>query len=392
MSKFIGTIEEDVGKALDLSAGETVKGLYVLSLSKKDLIHSLGEAAGSIIFRKLHSDVVLKNLGGSKGRPLGSIQRINAEVLGSIGPGEHLYHKRGDDIVIVTTSKDKATLRLSKVLDSLQAKAVSKPGRPAKDVKPHTVVDSGKVSVDVVSKYQITTGYVLALTKQLSMFSTNVSVVIPNNNSYKTGFKTLETNLTKKLSSSKAGSPIATIAKDLANMLNFMSEKYPNATSKSAKSISKTFPTVSDTHVSRKLAKSGEFKPREMKEGAASLGIILAALNDNISDAVANRMHHSSEPSSSRYLRFQSGRFANSVVVTGLSLSAKSITAYYNFQESPYQVFEDVSQGGRGKDPWRSRGRDPGLLAGRAIRDLLNQEIAKGVMDKKQIRTRENIL
>jgi hypothetical protein len=391
MSKFIKGIEDGVENALDLSAAETVKGLYVLSLSKKDLIHSLGESAGSIIFRKLHSDVVLKNLGGSVGRPLGSIQRINAELLGSIGPGEHLYHKRNDDIVIVATSKAKATLRLSRVLDSLQAKAVSRPGRPAKDAKPHTVVDAGKVALEVVSKYQITTGYVLALTKQLSKFSTNVSVVIPDSKAYKAGFKTLETNLLKKMAASDKGSPSATIAKDLSDMLDFMSEKYPNATSKSAKSISKTFPTVSEVHISRELAKSGDFKPREMKEGAASLGIILAALNDNISDAVANRMHHSSEPSSSRYLRFQSGRFANSVVVTGLSLSAKSITAYYNFQESPYQVFEDVSQGGRGKDPWRSRGRDPGLLVGRAIRDLLNQEIAKGVMDKKQIRTRENL-
>lgn len=90
---------------------------------------------------------------------------------------------------------------------------------------------------------------------------------------------------------------------------------------------------------------------------------VLALINARLPPAVAENMK---EPR----LNYQTGRFANSVRVTGIEQTPKGYPRLvYTYQRSPYDVFDPVL----GKLPWKTPGRDPKTLIEKSIRDVARE-------------------
>lgn len=99
------------------------------------------------------------------------------------------------------------------------------------------------------------------------------------------------------------------------------------------------------------------------KAGASPLRI-QNILNANLHDYIQNRMEESGAPVSKEYLRYQTGRFAKSAEVLGVTMTrdnaVRSIS--YTFMMEPYAVYL-----GKG-------GRDTALYVENSIRDILKEE------------------
>ena len=103
-------------------------------------------------------------------------------------------------------------------------------------------------------------------------------------------------------------------------------------------------------------------------------------LQSKIYSAVTKNMGQGPEPSSkSGPLNWQTGTFARSVKLrVGRTHKTNTKRIWYDFEQSPYAVFDSID----GKYPWKTPGRDPGALIRKSIR-----EIAKGIiMDKYTMR------
>ena len=392
LRKLHKSIGKETEEQLRQTSEKFGKSIHVISLSKKHLIASLGKDTGTSLFESLKLGGV-KNIGGSRGRRIPSIQRLGSEEIGGIGNGEHLYYSRGDEVAIVVSRFDKAKPTIERLFN----KALSKAVKTNLFISEGTEVseDEGLISltkkpsrlVKVDTQYRVNSGFVLSLGKQISKFTTNIEIHLPSPEvvSGTKIIKKLERKVEKELKKT-SGPIVQDVAKALSTMLEFMSEKRPNATSKSVAVVTRTFSDKTKRSSTSVKVKSAGAKSKRVGQATTSLDKILVQLNRQIPTEVKRRMHKSGDASSKRYLRNQSGTFADSVTVSGLAISAKSVTAYYNYQNRPYDVFDPRRNPG---NKWSSRGRDPARYIGDSIRSLLKSGIAAEQVGKRRIFTRE---
>ena len=90
---------------------------------------------------------------------------------------------------------------------------------------------------------------------------------------------------------------------------------------------------------------------------------MIGILNSRLSDTVAKNM-------GSPRLNYQTGRFAGSVRVTDITITAKGHPSIgYTYQRNPYEVFESSSG-----SKFSSMERDPRKLIDTSIRELAAQQ------------------
>lgn len=380
LSTYTNKISDSVKALLGISVSKDIKdSVYIISLSKADLIKSLGQKKGASLFKKVKGNLGV--LGGSKGTKIKSIQRLTSSDIGSLGRNNHLYYDRGDFLAIVTTSKSKATLRMNGAIErSLKGSESSDEVLDIEEIVTNKTAPDKLISVDTT--YQIKSGYVVSLAKQVSKFTVNVKVIVPKQLDVDRVQKSILNNIIKN-----KRVPIDIISKQLNSLLEFMSEKKPSGTSKKAGIRKKTYTGKFVTSSSRVKVSSSKANIDASKISNASISSILAALNAELKPALKAIMHSKSEPANKRYLRYQSGRFANSVVATKLSITPKSITAIYNYQNKPYDVFNPNRSSYKGLS---STGRNPVNIIGRAIRTVLKTQLIKNKLKNRRIFTRED--
>jgi hypothetical protein len=116
--------------------------------------------------------------------------------------------------------------------------------------------------------------------------------------------------------------------------------------------------------------KKANKRARDAKGQFFSLASLLTILNEKLHDQIKKNMGKGSAKS---ILNYRTGRFANSVEVTRLTMTKDSaIQAFYTYQKYPYQTFEPGFKQG---DP---PSRNPKLLIGKSIR-----EIAKAIVTNR---------
>jgi len=379
-----GTLERIIGR----TDKEHARSIHIVSLSKTELRNNLGAEMGSKVFEKLQGSA-LANVGGSKGTRVPSIQRLNEQDLAGLGGTQHLYYLKGDQIAIITDDYTSMKVRLNNTLRAAAGRSNEAVNSESKDLPDPPVLKVSNKSnnqlITLNSRYGIKSGFTLSLAKQVSKFTTNITLIVPKDNVTRTRniFNRLEKAAEEQLSG-PSSVPVNRLQIELSKMLNYMSEKRPTATSKKVKAINSKYNANTKIVSTTVGIKNHVVDSKGFQRSQSSLDSILGALNDNISEAVRGRMHASGAPSNKRYLRNQTGRFSESVLVTAVTLSASSITAYYNYQAEPYDVFDPAGEPNR----WSSRGRDPNRIAGNAIRDLLRAEMAANNIGKSRIFTR----
>ena len=128
---------------------------------------------------------------------------------------------------------------------------------------------------------------------------------------------------------------------------------------------------INDAGISVKAAKAIKTKEKAGRQ-LNPMGIV-ALINQRLPNIVRKNMNPPA-------LQNQTGRLANSVrLVDVLQTRSGFLSFGYNYQKTPYQVFEV----GEGAAPWATRERDPRRLIGGTIR-----EIAVELTGNKFIRTR----
>jgi len=106
-------------------------------------------------------------------------------------------------------------------------------------------------------------------------------------------------------------------------------------------------------------------KLRNAKGQFTTLFNIQNLLNEGMEEAVAKNMGKSSDPSSPKYLRYQTGTLARSVKITRINRPRDNLlTLFYTFQKIPY----DEAYGPGGKR--FTEGRNPRRFITKSIREL----------------------
>ena len=386
LKRFVSKEVKSLKNVLSKEVSSSLKEIHIVTISKANLIANLGVEIGSAMFKDIKSNG-LKQIKGSKGIPIPSIQRLTAEDL-NIKDREHLYYSRGDSLAIVVNNYNKAKLRINNMLEHVAEDLGATEGTEGLAEEKEALIKVGNTTtntfIEVESKYQIKASHTVGLAKQIAKFTNEVTVLTPLNTA--ASEKKLLNSMIKE-TTEYLRLPDNELIKSLSDKLEFMNEKRPKATSKSSKSITKTSKSGTKAVRSPVKVKVSEVKTRKIEESNNIIAGILTALNAELAEAIKRRMHKSGDTSSKRYLRYQTGRFAESASVTNVKLNARSITAFYNYQLNPYQVFDPIE----GNAKWASRGRDPSRIIGNAIRDILKSEFARGNTRQRRIFTSEAV-
>jgi len=116
-----------------------------------------------------------------------------------------------------------------------------------------------------------------------------------------------------------------------------------------------------------------EFKPKpkratpKAKKPLINLQAIVNYINGRLPEAVRANMNEST-------LVNRTGRFSESAKIVGAQLTPQGFPSLaYNYQRSPYDVFDPVL----GRKPWNTPGRDPKKLIEKSVRDI-TKEMAIG--------------
>jgi hypothetical protein len=133
-----------------------------------------------------------------------------------------------------------------------------------------------------------------------------------------------------------------------------ISNKTSKASSKKRKSRGKKQPTVQDD----KKVILESFQERNQ-----DLLSLQALLNSKLPTEIRKNMGYPR-------LENRTGRFADSVRVTDISLTRKGFPSIgYTYQKQPYQVFEQ----GAGRAPWANERRDPRSLIDVTVREIASE-------------------
>lgn len=366
-----------------------VKNVQLISFSLRDLKANLGNDQ---LAEKIYGNLVngidslgTLKIGNSIGKRINSVQRLQYSDVGNIGRAEHLFYlnKSTKDLVVITRSSGTAKTRLKNILNSIkQEEGLSKEDSdsmfalsPSRRQGVNLTEDTGRL-VEIKSEYQIRSAGVISLTKRISNFTTDISIVVPQNLNLSSNLmKNIEQDLRKEIAKTNS-EPVRQYATKLAQMLNYMDEKNPRATAKAVADV--VIRESVDRSSAKKTFKARSIKTtkssREAKELNSSLARTLTVLNKNLERYIRGRMKSKLAPLNKNYLRNQTGRFARSVFISGLAVTPRTITAYYNFQNYPYDVFDPLKNT-NSDDKRPSKGRSPATIIRAGIRDAVRERL-----------------
>lgn len=384
-AKIAKIVQSSIIKEFD----QEVNKVQLISFSLRDLKANLrddklAESIYSSLVSKIQTEGTLK-IGRSIGTKISSIQRLKYSDLTSIGDAEHLYYlnKTTQDLVVVTRSSGTAKTRLRNVINTLKKEQglSGEQGDAMLALSPQgsqniNITEGASSLMEITSEFQVKSAGVISLNKKISSFSTEVSIVVPQNLALS---EKLINNITRKITEEIAkdnSEPIRQYSTNLSKMLNYMDQKFPNATSKAVADV--VIVENAQRSAARKTYKARGLRTtkasKESKELNTSLARTLTTLNKSLERYIRGRMKSKLAPISPNYLRSMTGRFSRSVFISGLAVTPSTITAYYNFQNYPYDVFDPLKNT-NSNDSRPSRGRSPATIIRAGIRDAIKERL-----------------